>query len=545
MDERRVDRWSAAVLLLWACTAFWAASPRAVGLFSDDGIYLSTGRALADEGDYRLTNLPGRYSQTKYPPLWPATLAGVWRLCPEPPRAKRVAQGLAIFLTALSWWLFRRVASRRLGVSPVASLAVVILPVASPALFVSACWPLSEPLFGALAAAALLAAGGRLGAEPEGEVEEGAGAGEQWLAGLLAAAAFLTRLQGVALVVALVAAALVARRWRTALRLGLPGALAVAAWFGWVALRQVAASPLVSYYTSYRHSGLGWESSGLRQQAADFLLEIARTMGHLGALLLGDRGPVSWLVGGGLALLAVSGARQLVRERRTPALFWLGTGVVLVALQPDPSARFVVSMLPLAIGVASRAGLPGRRPRSAAPLLVGAVALVGFSRIAVEIAERDLQVLPTPLTLSAENSELAGFDATAAFLRANVSEGEAIAAANDLWFHLETGRPVLRFWLYRPRLLARARHGGDLPTVGDPPEILAELSGLGVRWLVIEPGEIDRFLEGPRILELGRAIVALPEAGAERRFLSPDRAHEVWHLDPFTRGRSAAAAVER
>ncbi|MGE0639366.1 MAG: hypothetical protein AB7G12_15710 [Thermoanaerobaculia bacterium] len=536
MDERRVDRWSAAVLLLWACTAFWAASPRAVGLFSDDGIYLSTGRALAFEGDYRLTNLPGRYAQTKYPPLWPATLAGVWRLCPEQPRAERVAQGLAIFLTALSWWLFRRVASRRLGVSPVASLAVVILPVASPALFVSACWPLSEPLFGALCAGALLAATDAAGEAPSVR--------RQWLAGGLAAAAFLTRIHGVAFLVALAGAWLVVRRRDAAIRAVLPGALAMGGWLLWTKVHEVAVTPLVSYYTSYRHSGLDWETSGIRRQAADFLLEIARALEHFGGLLLGENGLGSWLLGGGVTIFVVAGARRLVRERRLPAILWLGAGIGIVALQPDPSARFLVSMLPLAIAVAGRAGpLPlGRR---LAPLLVGALALSGLSEIAIEIAERDASVLPTPRSLASESSELASFDATAAFLRANVSEGEAIAAANDLWFHLETGRPVLRFWLYRPRLLARARHGGGLPTVGDPPEILAELSELGVRWLVIEPGSSDRFLEGPRILELGRAIVALPEAGAERRFLSPDRAHEVWHLDPVARGRSAAAPVER
>ena len=525
MTERQADRWSAWAVLAWALVAFWAAHPRAVGLFSDDGIYLSTARSLAETGEYRLRSVPGAPAQTKYPPLWPAMLAIAWRLAPDPAAAARAAQGLAIALTALSWWLFRRVATRTLGVSPGASLALVALLVASPMLFIGACWPLSEPLFGCLSALALLAAPRSWGAPGAPGASTGASS-----AGIFAAAAFLTRIQGVALIAALVAAKARERRWRAAALIGLPGAVAIGGWLAWTLVHRFAAPPLLSYYTSYRQAAVQWLARGFGVVARDFLFEVARTVEHFGALLLCMRGAGAWLLGTVVAVLAGFGAARLLREGRREALLWLAAGLGLAALHPDPAARFLSPLLPVLLGVAARAELPRRVARFGARGLALAVALSGLLRIGIELAARDPALLPDPLTLSSQRSALASFEATAAFLRAQVARGEGVAAANDLWIHLATERETLRFWLYRPRELAYARRGAPPPWVGDAREILADLGALGVGWLVLEPGSVDRFIEGPAILRLGRELVALPEAGAELRFVSNDRAHEVFRL---------------
>ncbi len=52
------------------------------GVYHDDGIYVSTAQALAEGQGYRLINLPGSPAQSKFPILYPALLAVVWRLWP-------------------------------------------------------------------------------------------------------------------------------------------------------------------------------------------------------------------------------------------------------------------------------------------------------------------------------------------------------------------------------------------------------------------------------------------------------------------------------
>ena len=61
------------------------ANHQIAGLYHDDGIYLSTARSLAEQGSYRLINLPGAPFATKYPPLYPSILAVIWKVAPEFP----------------------------------------------------------------------------------------------------------------------------------------------------------------------------------------------------------------------------------------------------------------------------------------------------------------------------------------------------------------------------------------------------------------------------------------------------------------------------
>jgi hypothetical protein len=55
------------------------------GVYHDDGIYLSTAKSIADGTGYRLINIPYSPFQTKYPFLYPAILAIVWKFYPSFP----------------------------------------------------------------------------------------------------------------------------------------------------------------------------------------------------------------------------------------------------------------------------------------------------------------------------------------------------------------------------------------------------------------------------------------------------------------------------
>ncbi|MBM3798106.1 MAG: hypothetical protein FJW31_29635, partial [Acidobacteria bacterium] len=81
----------AAILVLAAALApsgwlawSWRGMPH-TGIYHDDAIYLVAGKSLAEGNGYRIASLPEQPYQTKYPPLYPAVLAAVWKLAPEFP----------------------------------------------------------------------------------------------------------------------------------------------------------------------------------------------------------------------------------------------------------------------------------------------------------------------------------------------------------------------------------------------------------------------------------------------------------------------------
>src|SRR4051812_29458657 len=82
----RRDALAAIILaLVLLAGGLWRMTPGVCGVFHDDAIYVLTGHALADGRGYRLVNLPEAPPQTKYPFLYPAALALVWKLWPDFP----------------------------------------------------------------------------------------------------------------------------------------------------------------------------------------------------------------------------------------------------------------------------------------------------------------------------------------------------------------------------------------------------------------------------------------------------------------------------
>src|SRR5579863_2340369 len=82
-----------------------------LGFYHDDSIYWVSARSLAMGDGYRIESLPGQPYQTKYPPLYPALLAGIWKVNPRFPANLPLATLFAwlllpLFLAAL-WRLLR------------------------------------------------------------------------------------------------------------------------------------------------------------------------------------------------------------------------------------------------------------------------------------------------------------------------------------------------------------------------------------------------------------------------------------------------------
>lgn len=67
------------------------------GLYHDDGLYLVTSRAIAEDSGYRIISLPGCPLQTKYPVFYPFVLSLLWRLQPHFPDNLPMLESAGLF----------------------------------------------------------------------------------------------------------------------------------------------------------------------------------------------------------------------------------------------------------------------------------------------------------------------------------------------------------------------------------------------------------------------------------------------------------------
>jgi len=94
--ESRHWRMAVALALLTIALGAWQMVPGVSGIYHDDGIYVCTAKALAQGQGYRLINLPGSPIQTKYPIIYPALLAVVWKIWPVFPDNLALMQWLTL-----------------------------------------------------------------------------------------------------------------------------------------------------------------------------------------------------------------------------------------------------------------------------------------------------------------------------------------------------------------------------------------------------------------------------------------------------------------
>lgn len=536
-QERRALRLGLALALAWAVGALVVVHPEIVGAYQDDGIYLATARSLAEGTGYRLVNLPGEPSQTKYPPLWPLVLAGVWRLWPAFPDNVLAFKALGVGCAALTALAAQRLALRQAGLSPLAGLAVLALSLGSMRLVAGLNYPLSEPLFALLASCALL------WLEPAGAATAGLrrpGARAVAAGALAVGLACLVRAQGAAIAVAALAALALARRWRAAAAVAAAASVALGGWAAWSRAHRLPAPALVQPYLSYE-GFVGGDASGLTgADAVAIVLRHLREIPTAFGDLLGPATPAANLARGVVLLgLALPGAVSLWRRGRRMLVLQVGGTLALLALVPWAPDRYVLPILgPFAVllvaGVVrlcerrTRAGVPGFRR---VPVWVAAGAIVAqASAIGVDVAHADRDSLPRPDSLSTGAGEWPALRDATRWARAHVPPDESIGAADDALWHLYTGRRAVRFWPFRPAAHWRALAHGRPAPIGEPAELLAELDRVDVRWLVLEPGALGLVPGGEAATRVGAALVELPEAGAHLAYASPNGLVEIWRL---------------
>ncbi len=372
---RRPDTASLTLLMLLA-GALWL--PRLRGpldLRYDAGVYYILGTSLVEGRGYRLLNEPGEIQAIQYPPLLPLIAAAHQWAAGGSDSAKaghwlRVSFALCFVAYVLAAYRLNR---RYLGPGVAGLAALVVL------LHVSTLWYselfFAELPFGLVTLLFLLAAG-----SPTPRVHT-------WLAGALAAAAYLLRTAGIAVLAAWVAESVIRRQWRAA---GLRAAMAllpVLVWQGYIAQVKRGAEYSRPAYP-YQRAAYQYHNVGYLDNVA-FVDPFTPERGRISPLVLGTRlvgnlvrmptiwgeavtsraewsvsqlerinrefSPVAlplWLVGVALSLfgaVVVAGLVLLTLRGEVLLPLYVAGSVVLVCLTPWPAqyGRYLAPLTPL------------------------------------------------------------------------------------------------------------------------------------------------------------------------------------------------------
>lgn len=310
-----------------------------LGFYHDDSIYWVSARSLATGDGYRIQSLPGQPYQTKYPPLYPTLLAGIWKLDPRFPANLPLATLFAwlllpIFLGTL-WVLLRDY-----GFSLRERYLMILIAGLSPVTAVFAFSLMPELLFTALLLASMILA--ERAAKPDAP---------QWLpllAGICAALAYLTKSIAAPLLLTVPLCFILRKHFRKAAIFFATMLPAVAGWQWWVARHLTSSWDLVTlYYTNY--VGFQIYNVPLHDLPLVIWYNLDGFLMGAGKLLIFDLPYGSKHLERVLAIAAIAGCVRLAT--RTRALQYplaaLGMSAILLVWHFPPDQRFVFPLYPL------------------------------------------------------------------------------------------------------------------------------------------------------------------------------------------------------
>ena len=477
------------VLIILVGLSLALCSPRLSGpidLRYDAGVYYILGTSLAEGKGYRLLSEPGQIEAIQYPPLLPALVTlHQWGLRTSDP----VVVGRALrwsflfifcaYIAAVYAWVARYLSP---GYGLLAALACLASPRAhfmSDMLFAEIPYALATALF-------FLAAGSpRLRDRP------------LW-AFVPAAAAYLLRTTGIALLAAWVAESLVRRQFRQAALRGALALVPVLAW-QWHVARVQSGPEYARPAYAYQRAGYQFYNVSYAEQlayidmfapelgraaTADLVRRMASNLAAIpmqlgepvvlerwtaeeaaqraGRKLLGGTVP-AWLIALPLALfsgLILAGALRLLIDKEWLVPLYLAFYLVLVCATPWPGQflRYLVPTAPvlalcLCRALAAWQGFTRRRWAEkgrlvgAAPLALTAAVILfqgwygafQWSRYYREAVYYDAQGSPHAYRLFFYDPPWRAFDTSLEWLKRHARPGEVVASVAPHWVYLKTG----------------------------------------------------------------------------------------------------------
>ncbi|HEX5227861.1 MAG TPA: glycosyltransferase family 39 protein, partial [Bryobacteraceae bacterium] len=307
--------------------------------YHDDSIYWVSARSLATGDGYRIQSLPGEPFQTKYPPLYPALLAAIWKLNPQFPANLPLATLFAwlafpLFLVAL--WVFLRDCE----LSWRERVILVLMAALSPVTVVFSFSLMPELLFTALLLASLILAERATDANQS-----------KWLAlaaGVLAALAYLTKSIALPLLVTVPLCFLLRKQFAKAGMFFASMLPAVAGWQWWASRHVAPGGDLATlYYTNY--TAYQFFNVPLRDLPLVIWYNLDGFLQGVGKLLIFDLPYGSKHLERVIAIAAIAGAVRLTLRRRRLQypLAALGMTAILLVWHFPPDQRFVFPLYPL------------------------------------------------------------------------------------------------------------------------------------------------------------------------------------------------------
>jgi hypothetical protein len=359
----------ALILLLLIPIYGLAIHSTAVGLIHDDGIYVVTGKAMAEGRGYEIDSYPTEMRQTKYPVVLPFLVSLGWRINSHFPENIPLLKSIPV-LAFIAWGVicfqfFRR----RALLSSAAALWVLVFVASNQWSLYTTGAVMSEATFAALVMGCLLFVA-------RAEDQPLSSDRQILFAALLAGAAYLTRTAGLMLIISVVIALLARRRFRQAAVFSGVSALFVLVWIIWQQHPGDTETPGEAYYTARNYSD--WSLLGgafpLREELAVVYSNLVRIVTYPSRLIFTLPLPQARFglvrVGVGLLfwILFLRGVKNAPSKLLPSALFVvLNCGMLLAwAWSPD---RFMLPVLPLLL-IFAYLGLPSNVPRSAVLFLL-------------------------------------------------------------------------------------------------------------------------------------------------------------------------------
>ena len=348
--HRMLMRLAPVIVLTGAFVVYVALlAPDRFGDYHDDGIYVSTAKALATGQGYRIISLPYEPAQTKYPPLYSFLLALIWRVYPQFPQNLiwMILISVAATLSFLAL-TFRYLVKH--GYSTYwQALIVVALAAVNWRTLTVATGIYSEMVYAALSVAGLYLA-------ETYEKEQ-----KNWVHGLVLGVVlgliFLTRSSGISVLIAVGAYYVVRRHsMRAVLPVGV-GGLFVLGWIAWCYANKTNAGAVnVAYYTDYVGYFRQVVGDLASSNGSSFVVTFLGMLGRNAFMLLLISIPVvclgipyEWILYFGFALLFfVSGFyRQISKGIRLLYVYLICyLGLHLLWLPYVSYDRFLIPLLP-------------------------------------------------------------------------------------------------------------------------------------------------------------------------------------------------------
>lgn len=451
----------------------------AVGTFRDDGIYLSSARALAQGKGYVIDILPGSPPNTKYPPLTSAFLAVPYRFGFDPLHTPAVFKAIP-FGFLLLWLGGLRLLCLTAGLSRNASVWVLCCTAASSMTAYCATMALSDVPAAALVTWALYFA-------LSSEIYEKNRIRNVLWAGTLFGLSVLARTSMGFAVLGVLVTHLIRRRW---LSLILSGGVCIAMclpWFAWTWIERPTSDPVMSYYTGQNYRDWwAWRAGDDGCVGNSALLNLMSAVLQPAAFV-GFARVVPGVVFGALLLgLAIVGA--CASTSRFLLLITTVTSIACSLLWLWPPGRMLLFVYPILFLLAARVKVPP----TGKWIAVGFAFLycvMGLSNQITQVGMAFADGNPPFMSNKADNWLVV--QRMSDWLRERTKGSVTIGALQEGSWSLLTGSPAVFPAPVRPCSLF---YGGKLPPLGTHEDLQDAMNRLRIKYVVLTPSRA--FAEG-------------------------------------------------